>query len=133
MNTFSLTVVTPDGKPYDAQAQSLLVRTRDGDVQILAGHADLVAALGTGRACIRTADGEERFAAVSGGFLTVEGGCVTAVCVTFEYAADIDTARAARVKEYAEQMMREAKDMAELDRAKAKLARALARLQAAEL
>lgn len=131
MNTFPLTVVTPDGVLYDGEAQSLLVRTQGGDVQILAGHTDMVAALGTGRAVLKLADGV-RHAAVSGGFLTVEGGRVSAVCITVEFAEAIDVARAKAAKEAAERMLRDAKDNASLDRAKAKLARALTRLQVAD-
>ncbi len=133
MNTFALTVVTPDGVRYDGPAAGLLIRTVEGDVQLLAGHADLVAALATGRACIRTPEGEERFAAVSGGFLTVAKGRVQVVCVTFEYAEDIDTARAERARERAALLKREAKDKADIDRAAAKLARALTRLQVSKL
>ncbi len=132
MKTFPLIIVTPDGKPFEGDAVSLLLRTREGDVQILAGHTDLVAALDTGRACLRTPT-EERHAALSGGFVTIEGGRVTVVCVTFEYADDIDVARAERAKENAMQLRHEAKDQEGIDRAKAKLARALTRLHVADL
>ena len=132
MNTFPLTVVTPDGVVFEGEAESLLVRTTEGDVQIMAGHADTVAALGTGRAALRVG-GRTRYAAVSGGFVTVEGGRVTAVAVTVEYGDAINVERAERAKAAAEQQIREAKDDASLDRAKAKLARALARLQVADM
>lgn len=132
MNTFPLTVVTPDGIIFEGEAESLLLRTTEGDVQIMAGHADMVAALGTGRAALR-AGGRTRYAAVSGGFVTVEGGRVTALPVTVEYGDMIDVSRAEQAKTAAEQMIREAKDDVSLDRAKAKLARALARLQVADM
>ena len=35
MRTFHLEIVTPDGLSYDGEAQSLLVHTTDGDVEIL--------------------------------------------------------------------------------------------------
>ena len=41
--------VTPDGLSFDGDACSLTVRTVSGDVGILAGHLDLVSALGMGR------------------------------------------------------------------------------------
>ncbi len=132
MKTFPLIIVTPDGKPFEGEAVSLLVRTRQGDVQILAGHTDLIAALDTGKACLRTAT-EERYAALSGGFVTIESGRVTVVCVTFEYADDIDVARAERAKERAAELQRNAKSAEEIERAKAKLARALIRLHVADL
>ena len=74
MKEFSLQIVTPDKTVMDGKAVSLLIRTTAGDVEILAGHTDLLAALGTGRARIRTADGEDIFASASGGFLSVANG-----------------------------------------------------------
>ena len=48
MTAFHLKIVTPDGLFFDGDAFSLTVRTVAGDVGILAGHLDLVTALGTG-------------------------------------------------------------------------------------
>jgi F-type H+-transporting ATPase subunit epsilon len=66
---------------------------------------------------------------VSGGFLSVaNGGEVRVAATTFELASELDLARAQNAKEAAEQALKEAKSNAEMDRAKAKLARALARI-----
>ena len=43
MREYKLQIVTPDGLKFDGMAESLLVRTDDGDVQILAGHVDYMA------------------------------------------------------------------------------------------
>ena len=53
MTPFSLKIVTPDGLKFQGQAEELIVRTADGDLGILAGHANCVAPLGMGRAVIR--------------------------------------------------------------------------------
>ena len=74
MKDFPLQIVTPDKTVMDGRATSLLIHTKTGDVEILAGHTDLLAALGTGRARIRTAEGTDIFASVSGGFLSVANG-----------------------------------------------------------
>ena len=50
MNTFSLTIVTPDGLRYEGQAEELIVRAVSGDMGILAGHIDITTALGSGEA-----------------------------------------------------------------------------------
>ncbi len=131
MNTFHLEIVTPDGSAYSDEAQSLLVKTDDGDTEILAGHADYLATLGTGRARIKTADGD-RFAAVSGGFLSVEKNSVKLVATTFEFSDEIDVNRARAAKERAEEKIRQAKDDRDITLAKAKLARATSRLSIAE-
>ena len=57
MKQFHIEIVTPDGIAFDGMVESLLVRTDDGDVEILANHADLLAAIDTGRARI-IVDGE---------------------------------------------------------------------------
>ena len=101
MKPFHLEIVTPDGLAFEGEAESLLVRTDGGDVEILAGHAEYVAALATGRARIRAA-GEDRFAAVSGGFLSVDKKSVKLVATTFEFADMIDLNRAKAAKENAE-------------------------------
>ena len=129
MKDFPLQIVTPDKTVMDGRATSLLIHTKTGDVESLAGHTDLLAALGTGRARIRTAEGTDIFASVSGGFLSVaNGGEVRVAATTFELASELDLARAQNAKEAAEQALKEAKSNAEMDRAKAKLARALARI-----
>ena len=128
MKEFSLQIVTPDKTVMDGKAISLLIRTTTGDVEILAGHTDLLAALGTGRARIRTADGMDTFASVSGGFLSVSDGVVRIAATTFEMASELDLKRAEAAKEKAEQAIKEAKNSTEIDLAKAKLARALTRI-----
>ena len=70
MREFHLQIATPDGVKFDGPAESLLIKCSEGDVEILAGHADLVSALGIGRARIK-ADGKSRTASVSGGFISV--------------------------------------------------------------
>lgn len=102
MNTFSLTIVTPDGLRYEGQAEELIVRAVSGDMGILAGHINCVAPLGMGMATVKI-DGEKRFGACIGGMVTVLDGSVKLVPTTFEWAEGIDVARAklseARAKE----------------------------------
>ena len=93
MTPFPLKVVTPDGVKFDAMAQELVVRTISGDVGILAGHTNLVAPLGMGRATIIVED-QKRYAACIGGILSVKDGEVDLVPTTFEWSDEIDSARA---------------------------------------
>ena len=132
MKTFHLTIATPDGVKFDGEAEALTVRTTTGDVQILAGHTDYLAALGAGTAKV-TAGGETRRAAANGGVLTVKAGVVSLVSTTFEYADEIDLARAKRALERAQDKLREAKDGREIDLAKARIARAMTRINTVEM
>ena len=129
MREFKLEVVTPDGTEFSGNAESLLVRTDNGDVEILAGHVDYIASLGSGRARIK-ADGKELTAASSGGFLTCRGGEVKLAAITFEFTDDIDLDRAKRAKQNAEDALKNARNDKDLKLAKAKLQRAIARISA---
>ncbi|MBD5094511.1 MAG: ATP synthase F1 subunit epsilon [Subdoligranulum sp.] len=127
MSTFHLQIVTPDGGFFDGEAEKLIVRAIDGNVCILPRHSPYVSALGTGEACA-VIDGVRRRAACAGGMLAVTKDNVRLVATTFEWAEDIDTDRAQRAKERAEDVLQKATEKAEIDRAQAKLKRALTRL-----
>ena len=104
MNTFSLTIVTPDGLRYEGQAEELIVRAVSGDMGILAGHINCVAPLGMGMAAVKI-DGEKRFGACIGGMVTVLDGAVKLVPTTFEWAEGIDVARAKLSEERAKDIL----------------------------
>ena len=132
MKSFKLKVVTPDGLAFDSEIESLLVRTDDGDVEFLAGHIDYMASLGIGRARIKQ-DGKDRYASVSGGFVTVSGGEVKLIAITFEFREDIDLERAKTARDEAKATISSAKDDKSIELAKAKLQRALSRIDVAEM
>ena len=128
MATFKLQIVTPDGLMFDGEAESLVVRTTEGDVCVLPRHINFVTALGMGEAKIRTPEGERRAACI-GGMLSVDNGEVKLVPTTFEWAEDIDAARADRAREEAERRLANRANLSEhqLMMAEAKLHRALVR------
>ena len=132
MRSYHIDIVTPDGVEFSGEIESLLVRTGDGDVEIMAGHADFVASIGTGRARI-IENGNRRIAACSGGFITVSGGEAKLVAITFEFSDNIDKERAKASKEKAENAIASAKDDKTLAQAKAKLARAMNRLSVCDM
>ena len=127
MNTFSLTIVTPDGLRYEGQAEELIVRAVSGDMGILAGHINCVAPLGMGMATVKI-DGEKRYGACIGGMVTVLDGTVKLVPTTFEWADQIDTARAKLSEERAKSILAD-KSSSDTDfrLAEARLKRALIR------
>ena len=132
MKSFNLKVVTPDGLCFDSEVESLLVRTDDGDVEFLAGHIDYMASLGTGRARIKVG-GKDRFASISGGFVTVKSGEVKLVAITFEFREDIDLERAKLARDEAKASISSGKDEKAIALAKAKLQRALSLIDVAEM
>ena len=128
MSTFPLKIVTPDGLIYDGEAQRIIVRTREGDMAVMARHINCVAPLGMGRATVVDADGNRRYAACIGGMLSVQNGEVSLVPTTFEWAESIDAARAQLSLERAEKVLSN-KDAsaADIQLAEARLHRALVR------
>ena len=101
MTTFHLTVVTPDGCAFDGQAERVVCRAIDGDLAILAKHGD---------------------------YCTVLNGDVHLVATTWEWAEEIDQARAEASKKRAEEILaRKDLDEREYELAQARLKRALVR------
>lgn len=127
MTPFPLKIVTPDGLVYDGPAEELVVRTIAGDMGVLAGHENCVASLGMGRATV-IVDGQRRYAACIGGMLSVMDGHVTLVPTTFEWADQIDVARADRAYDRAQAVLKNktAPDQ-DIRVAEARLKRALVR------
>ena len=126
MTTFHLTVVTPDGCVFDGQAERVVCRAIDGDLAILAKHGDYCTALGMGEAHIVNAEGQSHRAACMGGMLTVLDGEARLVATTWEWAEDIDQARAEASKKRAEEILvRKNLDRREYELAQARLKRAL--------
>ena len=132
MKAFALKIVTPDGLIYDGQAEELIVRTVTGDMGILAGHINCVAALGMGRATVLM-DGKRRYGACIGGMVSVVNGAVTLVPTTFEWAEDIDVKRAEAAADRAKATLNN-KDSSDADirLAQARLKRALVRSSVAK-
>ena len=85
MAMIHLTIVTPQSKPFDADAQRVLVRTTGGDVSILPRHIDYAAALGKGEARITQADGSVRRAEIDGGILHVASDDVQIITHHFQW------------------------------------------------
>lgn len=132
MKSFEIEIVTPDGLAYKGLIESVLVRTDDGDIEILAGHTDLLASIDVGRVRL-IIDGKKRFASANGGFISVFGGKVRLCAVTFEFADEIDINRAEKAKSKAEAALKTAKDERDERLAKAKLARAASRIKVASM
>ena len=127
MTNFPLKIVTPDGMIFDGQAEMVIVRTITGDMAFMAKHINCVAPLGMGCATV-VIDGQKRYAACIGGMITVVEGNVNLVPTTFEWAENIDVARADAAKMRAEGIIRrDNATAAEIQLAQARLDRALVR------
>ena len=127
MNSFPLKIVTPDGLEFDGLAEEVVVRTTTGDLGILAGHINCVAPRGMGRATIIT-EGRKRYAACIGGLISVSNGSVNLVPTTFEWAEEIDAARAEASFQRAQNVLQDkSASQTDIRLAQARLHRALVR------
>ena len=134
MADFPLKIITPIKTVYNDRAKSVLMRTTEGDVCILANHENYVAPLSIGLLKFETADGTVRFGASSYGFVNVSGGQVCAFVMTFEFAEDIDIVRAKNSMEEARLAIAEGLIQGdELKEAKARYERCKSRIEVAKL
>lgn len=127
MSEFRLQIVTPNGIFFDDQAESLKVRTTEGDMQILAKHIDFVSVLPIGKGAIKV-QGVTKELCIADGMVRVERDKVTLIAHAVEYCSDIDRMRAQQAKERAEAALKQATDKKELDYLEYKLKKALNRL-----
>jgi F-type H+-transporting ATPase subunit epsilon len=161
-NLFTVKLVTPERILLDGPAAEVILRTGEGDITILDGHAPVVGSVEPGVVRVVRDDGEVERVAVHGGFLQVEqhvpsesgddaGGAdggtrVTLLVGVAELAEEIDSERARASLEASEAKVAElnasggrgsgpaddAEPDAELAEAEASLLRAQVRLEAVE-
>lgn len=133
MSTYHLQIVSMDGEDFDGMVQKILLRTIDGDIEILARHTDYCTAIGMGTARVTLEDGTVKKAACIGGMISVLNGEVRVLPTTWEWSDKIDVERAKEAKTRAEQRLQDQMlDKEARIRAEAKLYRALVRLGAAD-
>ena len=130
---FTLRIVTPEKVFFEGEVQRVIVRTTEGDVGILAKHEKYAACLPAGPIRLLYADGTERIAAVSGGMVKVSDGQTAVLANAAEWAEEIDVDWAKRSEEDARRRQESSKSQHEMERADAKLQRALNRLRVSSM
>jgi F-type H+-transporting ATPase subunit epsilon len=131
---FQVEVVSPERILYSGEAEMVICRTVDGgDIAFLAEHAPFLGALEIGVVQLRTEGGNDRVAAVHGGFVEVRDNRVIILSDVAELPDQIDRGRAEKAKQDAERMLSEAGGDEEAEaEARAALRRAEVRLEVAE-
>ena len=130
MATFELEIVTPGKTLYSGTVEHVGAPGIDGGFGVLSRHQQMVAALEIGSLRFREEGGEERLAAISGGFAEVLGDRMTVLAETAELAEDIDGDRAVTARDRAKERLISRRDP-DIDtaRAVAALERAFNRLR----
>ncbi len=85
MNTFKLTVSSPDGNKFQGDVVKLDVRGTEGELAIMAGHIPFVTSLVEAPVTILLDDDSEKKAFAKGGLLTVGANEVTLLSGSFEF------------------------------------------------
>lgn len=85
MNTFKLTVASPDGNKFCAEAVKLDVRGTEGELAVMAGHIPFVTSIVKGNCTVWLEDGSKKTATADGGLLTVTADSVTLLSGSFEF------------------------------------------------
>lgn len=126
--TFDLEIVTPERKFFSDEVEMVILRTPDGEMGILKGHAPMVVAVDIGPIQIKK-DGEWLKAVLTEGFMEVKQDKTIILADTAEWPDEIDANRAEEAKKRAEERLQRHISESEFSRSRAALARAMARLK----
>ena len=85
MNTFKLTVASPDGNKFFGDVVKLDVRGVEGELAVMAGHVPFVTSIVNCPVTIELEDGSKKTATSDGGLLTVGKDEVTLLSGSFEF------------------------------------------------
>jgi F-type H+-transporting ATPase subunit epsilon len=130
--TIRCDIVSAHEEIYSGDAAMIFATGAVGELGISPRHAPLITQLKPGPVRVQQPDGEEAFFFVGGGILEVQPHIVTVLADTAVRADDLDAAAAVRAKEEAERELQDRTGEMEVAEAQAKLAEAIAQLQALE-
>ncbi len=85
MNTYKLTVSSPDGTVFQDEVIELSLRGASGDLAVLAGHTPFMTSVQPGKCKVVFEDETQRFATVDGGLLTVTKEGATLLSGSFHW------------------------------------------------
>lgn len=85
MNTYNLTIATPDGNQFQGEVIGLFVRGAEGDLAVFAGHVPFITSVQAGKCRLHLPDDDEKVATLDGGLLTVSGKTVTLLSGSFQW------------------------------------------------
>ncbi|MFN7552087.1 MAG: F0F1 ATP synthase subunit epsilon [Pseudomonadota bacterium] len=132
MTTIRVDVVSAEQEIFRGEATLVVATGEMGELGIAPRHAPLITRLKAGQVRVVLEGGEEQFFYVSGGILEVQPQVVTILTDTAIRARDLDEAAAKQAKDEAERAIANRGDAMEIAEAQAKLAEAVAQLQALE-
>lgn len=130
--TIRCDIVSAEEEIFRGDVQMVVATGEMGELGIAPRHAPLITRLKPGQVRVTLENGEEQSFYVSGGILEVQPQVVTVLTDTAIRAADLDEAKAKEAKAEAERILANRGEAMEIAEAQAKLAEAMAQLQALE-
>ena len=132
MSTIRCDIVSAEDEIFHGTVQLVVATGELGELGIAPRHAPLITRLKPGYVRVTLEDGEQQEFYVSGGILEVQPQVVTVLADTAIRAKDLDEVVAKKAKEDAERALANRGDAMEIAQAQARLAEAMAQLQALE-
>lgn len=127
MSQLKLKIVTPSRTFYDGEIDMLIARGLYGDFAIMKNHLPLMAVLAIRYLKVKI-NGEYKYAAISGGYLTFKDNQITIMSDACEWRQEIDKNRATAAMERAQKRLKEKQEGINFDRAELALKKAINRL-----
>ena len=131
-STIRCDIVSAEEEIFHGDVQMVVATGELGELGIAPRHAPLITRLKPGKVVLTLANGDKVDIAVSGGILEVQPQVVTVLADTAIRAEHIDESKAKAAKEEAERIIAGRGEAMEIAQAQAKLAEAVAQLQALE-
>jgi F-type H+-transporting ATPase subunit epsilon len=130
--TIRCDIVSAEAEIFSGDATMVVATGELGELGITPRHAPLITRLKPGHVDVLQVNGERLQFYISGGILEVQPQVITVLADTVIRAADLDENSAQRAKKEAEDALANRSDAIEIFEAQAKLAEAMAQLQALE-
>ena len=131
-NTIRVDIVSAEAEIFSGDATMVIATGELGELGITPRHAPLITRLKPGHVDVLLDGGERQQFYVSGGILEVQPQVITVLADTAARASDLDEAAAQRAKMDAEDALAHRTEALDIAEAQAKLAEAMAQLQALE-
>ena len=131
-NTIRVDIVSAEAEIFSGDATMVIATGELGELVITPRHAPLITRLKPGHVDVLLDGGERQQFYVSGGILEVQPQVITVLADTAARASDLDEAAAQRAKKEAEDALAHRTEAVDIAEAQAKLAEAMAQLQALE-
>jgi F-type H+-transporting ATPase subunit epsilon len=132
MSTIRCDIVSAEDEIFHGTVSLVVATGEQGELGIAPRHAPLITRLKPGYVRVVLENGEQQEFYVSGGILEVQPTVVTVLADTAIRAKDLDEVAAKTAKDEAERALANRGDAMEIAEAQAKLAEAVAQLQALE-